>query len=212
MKINSDFHDYYDTALGYGVDTTIHYNRKGRGYAPEGMPETLLKPMRHRSVKLKDETVIRPLVVGFCGVLHPAVEIFRGKETSPDYLYDVKHLLTFASDKGLRERGYARVVLGDFLRWDGKRCDTIFQQVSAPVFVVSREREYDDELTLRINVMLRKFQFYKVVDAFSAFQEISRYLSNELVRRDEPLEVADKYRIAQHGYDKYSFRKESTRR
>lgn len=81
----------------------------------------------------------------------------------------------------------------------------IFIELQAPLFqIYYNERA----LALNGNIRLRDFQFYKIVDAFTAFQEISMYIGNHLARQPEPGDVPDKYRIAQHGFDPdWSFRK-----
>jgi hypothetical protein len=59
---------------------------------------------------------------------------------------------------------------------------------------------------------------HKIIDPFSAFNSIERYLTNELakrdVKRDQSIKdnpVPDKIKAESHGFDKWSFRKESTK-
>lgn len=87
----------------------------------------------------------------------------------------------------------------------GYRNDALFLEIRSPLFVV---RQDDDvrEFILEANTSLKVLEFAKVKDPFTAFQELSMYLGNQLVKRDAPDEIADEYRIAMHGYDKHSFR------
>jgi hypothetical protein len=56
---------------------------------------------------------------------------------------------------------------------------------------------------------LKDYGFDRIKDSFTAFQEISMYLSNILVEQKEVVKVEDNVRIEKHGFDlKKSFRKE----
>ena len=56
-------------------------------------------------------------------------------------------------------------------------------------------------------------EFYKVIDAFTAFQEISMFIGGVLgIGEKEIVEIEDKYKIGQHGFDKWSFRKEPSKK
>lgn len=55
---------------------------------------------------------------------------------------------------------------------------------------------------------LRSIEFYKAVNAFEAYQEIDMYLSGVLGQANkDTVNISDKDRVAQHGYDEWSFRK-----
>ena len=86
----------------------------------------------------------------------------------------------------------------------------MFRELNTPVFIYDSERRKprtSDALT--IDPILKDYEFYKVVDAFQAFQEISMFIGGVLGRGEkEIIVVEDKYKIAQHGFDKWSFRKE----
>ena len=57
--------------------------------------------------------------------------------------------------------------------------------------------------------MLKDYEFYKKFDSFAAFQEIQMFLSGVLGNKEnEIIVVSDKDKIAQHGFDKFSFRKD----
>jgi len=52
-------------------------------------------------------------------------------------------------------------------------------------------------------------EFFKIVDPFTAFQELSMFIGGIMGGKSPiMIEVADKDRIAKHGFDKFSFRKE----
>lgn len=60
---------------------------------------------------------------------------------------------------------------------------------------------------LDVNPRLADLQFYRQLDAWQAFQELSMYWGNLAAPDRVPVVIEDKYRIVQHGFDKYSFRK-----
>ena len=58
-----------------------------------------------------------------------------------------------------------------------------------------------------IDPVLKDYNFQKVLDPFTAYQELDQWIGGVLGQNPQPEEVADKYKIQQHGYDKWSFRK-----
>lgn len=68
--------------------------------------------------------------------------------------------------------------------------------------------DYEHKKKLIANGYLDKFQFYRMLDSFSAYQELDMFVSGTLPQSTAmPIQIEDKHRIAQHGFDKYSFRK-----
>jgi hypothetical protein len=93
----------------------------------------------------------------------------------------------------------------------------MFREINAPVFIYDNDAviklgDYGRKLNSGIfivNPILKDYEFYKVVDTFQAFQEISMFIGGVLGRGEKEIVVVeDKYKIAQHGFDKWSFRKE----
>lgn len=67
---------------------------------------------------------------------------------------------------------------------------------------------YNRTYSLHANGFLDKFQFYRIMDAFTTYQEIDMFVSGTLPQSTTmPITISDKDRIQQHGFDKYSFRK-----
>src|SRR5688572_23146889 len=65
MRLHSDFHDYYDHAIGYGIDEKVHYNRFRKNVDIE-LKSQSDRPPHNRSG-----------ILGFCGVLYPFIQISR---------------------------------------------------------------------------------------------------------------------------------------
>ena len=70
--------------------------------------------------------------------------------------------------------------------------------------VVSWERSGD---LVQENPVLSSFQLFRHLHAWQAFQELSMFWGNLAAPDRVPVTVADKDRIAQHGFDKWSFRR-----
>jgi hypothetical protein len=198
--------------MGYGQDSSLHYERVQKRY-PLSQVQTAL-PEAFRGFAHRREDTLKPtdfetFIVGFCGKLYPAVHTWRAADGGEQrYIYEPQELLEF----GKNRYGYWAIEsYNEAILLSGIRHDRIFLEVDAPVFSVMERDEYRGEQgcpCLITNTSLKAVEFFRVADAFTAFQEIAMYLGNQLVKRDEVSEVADKYKIAQHGYDKHSFRKE----
>lgn len=61
---------------------------------------------------------------------------------------------------------------------------------------------------LELNPSLKAYKFMKVVDPYSAFQEISQFISGVLGNSEkQTVDISDENRLLQHGFDKkFSFR------
>jgi hypothetical protein len=212
VRIHSKFHDYYDSAMGYGQDSSLHYQRKQEQHKLSEVEAALPEPFRHFARRRVDNGTsldYETFIVGFCGRLYPAVHTWDRPDTGEHcYIYEPKELLAF----GKKHYGqWLRESFDEAVNLSGVQHDSIFLKVDAPIFTIEELSEFGEDHCahwLITNSWLKAVEFFKVVDAFTAFQEIAMYLSNQLVKHDEVLEVADKYKIAQHGYDKHSFRKE----
>lgn len=67
---------------------------------------------------------------------------------------------------------------------------------------------YDNETdVLEVSPCLAALQFFREFDAWQAFQELSMFLGNVAAPEKATAPIAEKYRIAQHGFDKWSFKK-----
>lgn len=88
MRIISKFHDYYDTALGYGADPTLIYSRETREYnITKGHPfKGIITPYTSKDNSgfwqcrnwRADEFPldIKLYVIGFCGKTYPLIRVY----------------------------------------------------------------------------------------------------------------------------------------
>ena len=211
MRLHTDFHDYYDNAVGYGIDENVHYNRFTKEV--EIQIKSQFDFPRHRNAGL----------LGFCGQVYPFIEVKKfDRKYDDEYASDDYKIVEYFQAYNLEEYqakesewedysddfGYyaqrENIKLKQFFIDWNFQSDEIFLEYKVPIWVVRL-----DESKGIINPRLKDYGFDRIKDSFTAFQEISMYLSNILVEQKEVAVIEDKYRIEQHGFDlKTSFRKE----
>jgi hypothetical protein len=218
MRIISNFHDYYDSAMGFGQDPGLIYDRKILKFEISD-PEVL-----ERSLKLfrlaKYYVEHRTAIVGFCGKAYP----FIGKEvlteedvkgTGPWSLSEsefVEHILLTDGVKpntdAYRERAERKSLQYRDFCIEPRACafgEDIHLLTRSPVFVAIKKRTH---LEVYSNPRLAVFGFAKIFHPYEAFQEILMYLGSQLAVEDRaPSTVGDDKIIAQSkGFDEQSFR------
>jgi hypothetical protein len=214
MKLHTDFHDYYDTAVGYGIDENVHYNRFTKEV------EIKFKPKKDFPRVITSAT---PYLLGFCGETYPVLKVVKYEDAKNDYnnfnVIDSFYAFSYQElkDKKVEWHGFGR-----FFEYNDKRReietkqfftdwkykdDRLFLEYKSPIWVLDLKHHYEQKIIL--NPKLIDYGFNRIKDSFTVFQEISMYLSNILVEQKEVIKIEDKYRIEQHGFDlKTSFRKE----
>jgi hypothetical protein len=235
MLILSKFKDYYDGVVGsMGVDKTIVYDRQQKiiERRDKDFPERLkYKPFKERmksnnvfqhisdfshnmyyGFRRNDDYVeVNPFLIGFCGKYY-----LGWKKTTPSDInitYNFDDVKEYVNDK--YNTVFNSVNIHDLIR-DIENMDdmSFFRDYNTPTFVVdySLGRKKDDEFI--INPILKKYDFYKIFDAFTAFQEIQMFISGVLGSNENNIiEIDDKHKIQQHGFDyKWSFRKKSNKK
>jgi len=206
MKIHSKYKDYYDSAMKFGADNSLHYIRH-QTYHKENLPFHAFSEKYY-----KEDGSKQVFFVGFCGKVYKCEQTWNKIETR---LYGT-----------VISTNYKRVFEYELLNGD---YNNIFVKLDCPVFFYA---SYDFQSSInsfnlasfnRIgwlnsnpknwvnlikNPCLADLDFFKVVSPFEAYQEISMFLGNELAKQEDPAPARDKDLIAAHGFDKFSFRKE----
>ena len=211
MRLHTDFHDYYDNAVGYGINENVHYNRFSKEV--EIRIKSQFDFPNHKNVGL----------LGFCGTIYPFIELEKYNREY-DYCYDLedyqllercfvysfeefkhkeKEWKGFHGNFGYYDREETQLKQF-FLNWSYQSND-IFLEHKVPAWMLKLDRNENEGI---INPRLKDYGFDRIRDSFTAFQDISMYLSNILIEQKETAEIEDKFRIEQHGFDlKKSFRK-----
>lgn len=219
MLIVSRFRDYYDTAMTYGIDKECVYNREIKEIEIDKFKINLPYP---KEVKFSNGITMlaEPAIIGFCGKIYPLVIVtFTGSELPirPEFLYTAEEYIDFMDFRtggldrnkryyGWLGRGDLRYEKGakDFFGDKFAELEKLFLEHKTPIFSITK-KGYKALLT--INPRLESLYFMKVMDPATAFQEIYSYKSGVLGNNEkEVINISDKDKLQQHGFDKYSFK------
>ena len=213
MLIVSKHRDYYDTAIGYGVDKSVVYKRK-------------------KEVVVEESYYVRTLekcYVGFCGELFPVIRYRRGDnlDGAVTYHYGVTSLQAAVKaadnilDKDMSAPTHSLIwELGSptykrFEAWfNTKPSDeylSLFREWNTPVFLMRVKKHYPshtDSLSyLELSPVLKDMSFMQIKDPYTCFQDIMMYISGVLgVGENKIVEVSDEVRRDKHGFDNRSFK------
>ena len=136
-------------------------------------------------------------------------------EISTVITYDNEYMLKILEEKSWH--GNIQDSINYILTYDAL---PLFRTFKAPVFVYDgdygritfdkRRSGYNNHKPkFFLNPLLKDYEFYKMFDTFQAFQEVSMFMGGVLGAGEKEITVvADKYKIAQHGFNKFSFRKD----
>lgn len=88
----------------------------------------------------------------------------------------------------------------------------LFEKHNTPILEIKYNANTLRDHTLVINPNLEKLSFYKLIEGNIAYQEIEMFLGNELLPKDNPDQITDNnIKIANHGFDARSFRKDPSK-
>lgn len=234
MYIIAKRKDYYDGVVGtMGIDKTIVYNREIKIY--DNWPDypKIFRPNRtynsryhnhflnlshHMNFETSEYAENSPFIVGFCGKLYVGWKFYREVPNNNGYS-DLETYITYDRDfikKNIKTVSWFSNIEDDLNFVDTYNSMDIFRELKAPIFLydgdydrkyINSYRHRTDERFI-VNPILSDYEFYKVFDSFRAFQEIQMFMGGVLgMGEKEIVEVADKYKIGQHGFDKWSFRR-----
>lgn len=230
MRLISKYKDYYDSLFSYDsgdkrsmfLRKKSHYHYKDRLNFP------------HCS---NDKGYVTSGVVGFCGKLYPFLRVYKfGCEADTIYstydflkLYpemvdnDSKDKLSYYNRSRLKEdtvRNWLShaTCIGGFFTKTIKLTDKnyfmnkIFDEEKVAYFSFSKETYGGGDYLVELYPVLKDLKFYRVFDIHQAYQNLLYYLSNELVKPDDPYiaPVPDHVKAASKGFDQFSFRTEKS--
>ena len=238
MKIiNYKQKDYYDGVVGtMGIDKTLVYNRETQ--ILENYPEfpKAFQPNRVYNVRWQNPFLHNfenfkktkysensMFFVGFCGKIYVGWKFYR-ELINLHGTTDIETYITYDREfvkKNIKSVSWHANLVDDLNYIDTYNSMDIFRDLKVPVFIY--DQDYDrkyiksyrhrDDSRFIVNPILSDYEFYRVFDSFTAFQEISMFMGGVLgAGEKEIVEVADKYKIGQHGFDKWSFRREPENR
>jgi hypothetical protein len=230
MRIISKFKDYYDGAHGW-YDPEPVYVRNNQKYEWKDLSKEVSSAMGRVSGLLRalpKSSFTVPGAIAFCGKVYPyfalssyfsgsfsgfpvfyspaKIEAFLQKEMRRDFTLkeSCKEKIAHLNNKRIRRWGYdlSHVSWKRFLEdHDLSVSSRSFRAVRSPIFLIEGK-------TLIVNPMLRKYNFACQVDPYTAMQEISMYVGNDLVDQMDPnLNRTDDMVRDSKGFNEWSFRR-----
>ncbi len=246
MYIISKFNDYYDGAVGMGIDKTIIYQRHLKAMSiPEHIRKTIDEDHgwnssftdRYSDKIPKGRYNTSIIVVGFCGKLYLGLKCTKqiwGRNEFDVYTdlykthitYDLERIREIIKQYDKDRKGYEKkwykskseLFENYLLRFNAIDPTEWFRELNTPIFVwgtpkdIDRWRYIDQDLDKNnffVNASLKDYEFAKVIDPYTAFQEVYMYIGGVLGVNKDGTEIpaTEKQKVAQHGMDKWSFRK-----
>ena len=224
-----------------GVDKTLVYDRKtvvDDNYHKFPEPFTAKKSwdrnrrnsfrnvaMGHCMKKGSMYNANSPFIVGFCGKLYVGWKFYREINLNYVSLSHPNLITTITYDIDFVKKHV------DYTTWYGNLQNDLdyissydpmelFRNLKTPIFIY--DSDYDRKFIHRYghkrnevfitNPLLKDYEFYKKMDSFAAFQEVQMFLGGVLgTGEKEIIEIEDKYKIAQHGFDNKSFRRDKAK-
>lgn len=252
MRIISKFKDYYDSAQGLGLDTSIVFRRLeeeilcGEDYSdqrpvPNHLQFLFNSPLTLNSQQFSDFSVsYAKVMVFFCGKVYRGIQVILTRKDSIGITFDVcrtfytfgafVHFLavnkiplpsftrrTFWNKNDEVDQEALRRYVNEFLTWKDSS-SAIEELVKARTVCLYAKGQHGDyrmgrERKVVNTAKLSDVDFFRVIPPTLAFQEIEMYLSGVLGDLErEVINISDKDRIHQHGFDDKSFRKAPTKR
>jgi hypothetical protein len=228
MKIVSKFKDYYDTVSHQYLDKEVLYLRESVTHKLKDKP--VIVGREHKYDKNSVSYHFYFEYIGFCGQVYPVLQVKwyekNAIKESTIGLYTPEEVYGFFEYKGLtldQNKYYWRYHHMNVLNERGieeffnererrERLIPFFDKYQTPVFAYRRQ-DGNGDAEVEVNPQLKPYLFSRVKDPFTAHQDLYRYITSVMVKPDRPMvQLTDKDRIAKHGFDKWSFRKEKVKK
>lgn len=203
MKIYTDFKDYYDKAISTDQDHVV-YRR--------------FKHTKNNTHREKENC----FYVGFCGKVYRGMYEYYNETKIFFYSFEKyrQYLMENTNEKNIYEyvfgnksKEYSKNLKVVDIRYNLNNIKSFFNGIHhndkfdsiEPIYVI-------DRYTTVYNERLSKYDFIKVKDPYTAYQELRMYISNMAMPEKVIPPLSDEMNIHTHGFDKWSFRKEPTKK
>jgi hypothetical protein len=237
MKIISKDNDYYDSVLISSQPIYVRKQEEKLLNELQSDVKKIIELAPSQVDLGNGRIVLTSRVVGFCGRAYPVVKFDFHRYNSDSfstaghiemYAYskaEVEHMLLhfcrslkdvasmYSRDKKVRTWMWSvpfnELTVENFFEYRGKKIDdSIFFNIKAPSFLLSRQNRRKNTSTLIVNPVLKEINFQRVMDPFTTAQELEMYLGGVLgnIEKDT-VDIDDVHLAAQKGFDKYSFKR-----
>lgn len=229
MKLVSKIHDYYDGVIRTTKqDESMVFLREQRDIH---MNHGIFRDIEYRD-HINDYHFGLG-VIGFCGMLFPFIQVEEISKnccnSKISCYYDVESVFSeFQGIKNAKEKSWNGIstlkrVIEQWLK-AGEECDgwghnrysiyrdnflkELFLKEHIVYFVIRASKGTYKGNKIEIYPILKDLMFFKKFDAFTTYQMIEMFLSNQLIQHDNrKVIIPDKLKAQSKGFDKWSFRK-----
>ncbi len=233
--ISYDNHDYYDTCKAYDHENVPIYHRKTEQHKFEYSwinrdPPLIEELIPNNFIRFKtDEIYYKTFLILFCGKIYYGMMLeYKTHDYKTDIskiVYNEEDFYKFFEDNKLNvdkiltkdyftkytyNRYFAKNNIKSYFAKNGSKYDLeIFRKYNS--FIITfKEVNRSSEYHLTVNDILKKYDFFKVFDPFTAYQEINMFVSGFLTNPEKEMpKIPDNLKVQSHGFDKWSFRKMS---
>lgn len=235
MQIYSKFSDYYDGIQGLGIDPNLVYIRHTEKTSSlkfyRKKESQKIKLFDNKIYNILNEryyvypSVKKRITIWFCGKVYyiyafkvnneynlpkdpidTDMVLIHDPHKQKEYLLDI---LTepLQNRQSKNKDFYNKVIDREFKRIQNEP-DVDFIELhricNSPIILNTGS---DDSNEIILNPKLSDYSFAKHVDPWSAFQELSMFISSYIkTHGNDIIEVSDESKIKSHGYNKWSFR------
>jgi len=227
MRIVSNFKDYYDCIQGMGQDQSVVYIRKTEEIE-RGYPFRTLRSWSYYGNKIR----INHYTVGFCGKVYPLLKVTDVVENAQQpeaFCYTASNVNEFIESNYKEKEIEAYYNNKAYFYYKSPfplKCKTVkeyfeeyaksqnvyqymFEKYNCPIFLAKYGRTYLNTKNFIINPRLNEYEFFRVLDPYTAFQELFMWMSNQAQPRKEIPEISDEIMRSIKGFDdKYCFKQE----
>ena len=185
-----------------------------------------IQPDKFNHYPSRVDAYFKVVTVLFCGKLYGGVKVhlfahmslldetvtFYDPQSMIDYLAKYKISVSFDDEKRNFSWTKGNRSWSEHFNMNGSsQYFDLAIKLKSPVVVIE-ESDRRSSIVVTKDALLKDVDFFRVVDTFTAFQEIDMFLSGVLAPENRPMIVVDdKYKIMGHGFDKWSFRKKSNK-
>jgi len=182
--------------------------------------------------KIKFKINLKYFIIGYCGNIYPLVqyEIINKKtcNTAVNYfIYSYNELINLVNKSKCKDIK-SHFIFKKYRKWHFYKSSNdslklffdkniysdikeFFTKYKVPVFIIDLQNI--DKEYFKINPCLKDFDFYTIKDSYTAFMEISGYISGVLGKNENPMiNISDKDMRDKKGFDDWSFKKLPTKR
>lgn len=177
------------------------------------------------STKFETMNIITIGFICFCGVIYPYLivntNLFKKENITNKLCFniqDIDEIVNYCESKPINNLYYKK---SKYRPNERQECIDFFNCQTAsyeylcethvhfdcPIFLA---KETGHEFQLLFNPKLDDYEFYRILDPYTAFQNISMFMSGVMgIKEKDTVEISDKDLKHMKGFDEKSFRKES---